>query len=401
MRPRTVLACLAVAAAAATAHHTVPAMVPPTLAQTAPLPSAAATCTGDQVSAVIDETGARLRQQNAESQPRLRTKLREVAQKRGWTDAELQSKGLELLQDAETRNLDDQAGQLLMKLDQLGDDSRATGPVCKRLEEARIAAAQLVEVTNARSTHVLVRLDAASRAAGPAAPGQKAEAKPESQAKAEPKPDARAARPAAPPQDPAAAPRPKSPATAWSTETVRDIEPSPAAMAELPRPVDPGAVGFSPDDIRAAGRGVFGTLSAGLASVIDYAFTTYGRPTGYIIGQEGGGAFLAGLRYGDGTLVTKLSGEHKIYWQGPSVGYDFGLAGSQVMILVYSVDRPEQLHARFAGVDGSAYLVGGAGITFLKKGPIVLAPIRTGIGLRVGANIGYLKFTPVASLNPF
>ena len=135
--------------------------------------------------------------------------------------------------------------------------------------------------------------------------------------------------------------------------------------------------------------------------MIDYAFTKYGKPSGYIIGSEGGGAFLAGLRYGDGNLVTKLAGERKVYWQGPSVGYDFGAAGSQVMFLVYNVTDAEQLYSRFAGVDGSAYLVGGVGITFLKKGPIVLAPIRTGLGLRIGANIGYLKFTPTPSLNPF
>ncbi len=135
--------------------------------------------------------------------------------------------------------------------------------------------------------------------------------------------------------------------------------------------------------------------------MIDYAFVTYGRPTGYILGNEGGGAFLAGLRYGDGQLVTKLGGERKIYWQGPSVGYDVGVAGSRVMVLVYNIKEHEQMFTRFLGVDGSAYLVGGVGITFLKRGPLVLAPIRTGLGLRLGANVGYLKFTPKPSLNPF
>src|SRR5690606_777338 len=110
---------------------------------------------------------------------------------------------------------------------------------------------------------------------------------------------------------------------------------------------------------------------------------------------------LAGLRYGDGRLVTKLGGERKVYWQGPSVGCDVGLAGSRVMFLVYNLQNEEDLLARVIGVDGSAYIVGGVGVTFLKKGPIVLAPIRTGLGLRVGANVGYLKFTPTRSINPF
>jgi hypothetical protein len=99
--------------------------------------------------------------------------------------------------------------------------------------------------------------------------------------------------------------------------------------------------------------------------------------------------------------VTKSQGELKIYWQGPSVGLDFGLDGSRVMFLVYNLDDHQHVFARFAGVDGSAYLVGGAGITFLKKGKVVLAPIRTGLGMRVGANLGYVKFTPAPSLNPF
>jgi hypothetical protein len=172
-------------------------------------------------------------------------------------------------------------------------------------------------------------------------------------------------------------------------------------MAALPRPADPGELAFSAADIRAAGRGFFGTLSAGLASVIEYAFRTYGQPTGYVLGTEGGGAFLAGLRYGQGTLVTKTDGERKVYWQGPSLGYDFGIDGSRVMLLVYNIETPDEIFTRFAGVDGSAYLVGGVGITFLKKGRLVLAPIRTGVGLRLGASVGYLKFTLEPSLNPF
>jgi hypothetical protein len=135
--------------------------------------------------------------------------------------------------------------------------------------------------------------------------------------------------------------------------------------------------------------------------VIEYAFRSYGRPNGYILGTEAGGAMLAGLRYGEGKLVTKFGGERKVYWQGPSVGFDFGLAGSRVMFLVYHLQQPGDLLTRFAGIEGSAYVVGGVGITFLKKGPLIIAPIRTGLGLRIGANVGYLKFTAQPKINPF
>ena len=128
-----------------------------------------------------------------------------------------------------------------------------------------------------------------------------------------------------------------------------------------PAAADRGALEFSVDDIRAAGSGLFGTVSAELAAVIEYMFKSYGRPTGYILGTEGGAALVAGLRYGEGMLVTKLDGERKIYWQGPSVGYDLGLTGSRTMILIYNINNPDEILQRFGGVDGSAYLVGGAG----------------------------------------
>lgn len=158
---------------------------------------------------------------------------------------------------------------------------------------------------------------------------------------------------------------------------------------------------FTSDEIRAAGRGLFGTISAEIAGLIDYAVSAYGSPNGYILGTEGGGALIAGLRYGKGTLVTKVLGSRDVHWQGPSVGYDFGLSGSRVMFLVYNLREPDDIYRRYTGVDGAAFVIGGAGITFLKKGPVVLAPIRTGLGLRLGASIGYLRFTPTARLNPF
>lgn len=371
------------------------------------------TCKPDDISAVIDQTGARLRQINSESLPRIQGKLRELGKKRGWNDSELETKGLEFVADAETRAMDQRAGDLLATLDRLGDDSQSPavqssgvqssgpqsfGAVCNRLEAAKTASLQLIEVTSAKSAHVAARLEATLRPSPPPAPAIQERA-------AEPidKPASRAARAPLPvaPKDASPAIPKVAPVAGWDTRTVRDAEPTREAMATLPPPADPGDLGFSPEDIRAAGRGLFGSISASLASVIDHAFTRYGRPTGYILGNEGGGAFLAGLRYGDGLLVTKQQGERKVYWQGPSVGYDFGLAGSRVMFLVYNVDDHEQLFSRFAGVDGSAYLVGGVGITFLKRGRLVLAPIRTGLGLRLGANVGYLKFTPTPSLNPF
>lgn len=158
---------------------------------------------------------------------------------------------------------------------------------------------------------------------------------------------------------------------------------------------------YSSNEIVAAGHKFFGGVSKGLANVVEHAFGSQGRPNGYILGDEAGGAFVAGLRYGEGTLYTKNAGVHRVYWQGPSFGYDFGAEGSKTMILVYNLQHVDQIYNRFAGVDGSAYFVGGVGVTFQTYDHIVLAPIRSGVGLRLGANVGYLKYTRTPTWNPF
>ncbi len=158
---------------------------------------------------------------------------------------------------------------------------------------------------------------------------------------------------------------------------------------------------FSMREIRDAGHGFFGSVSQGLASVIEYAFKQKGRPNGYILGEDAGGAFVGGLRYGEGVMYTKDAGNHKIFWQGPSLGFDAGAEGSKVMVLVYNLRDPSDIYQRFGGIAGSAYVVGGVGLTFQSNNDIILAPIRSGIGLRLGANIGYLKYTRRPTWNPF
>ncbi len=158
---------------------------------------------------------------------------------------------------------------------------------------------------------------------------------------------------------------------------------------------------FSNNELVNAGHQFFGTVSQGLASVIERAISNWGQPNGYVLGQEAGGALVAGLRYGDGTLYTKNAGDLRVYWQGPSVGFDWGGDGARTMMLVYNLPRTDAVYQRFAGIDGSAYFIGGFGMTALTANNIVVVPIRSGVGFRLGANIGYLKFTPTATWNPF
>jgi hypothetical protein len=175
--------------------------------------------------------------------------------------------------------------------------------------------------------------------------------------------------------------------------------PGPAGGPYGGPPPPPGA--YSSSEIIDQGHRFFGDVSGGLAKVVEHAFKRNGSPNGYILGEEGSGAVIAGLRYGEGTLYTKAYPPQKLYWQGPSVGYDFGANGSKVMTLVYNLSYTSQLYERFAGIDGSAYLIGGVGITFQQHDDVILAPIRAGLGLRLGANVGYLKYTPSPTWNPF
>lgn len=158
---------------------------------------------------------------------------------------------------------------------------------------------------------------------------------------------------------------------------------------------------YTQNEIVRVGHRFFGGVSSGLASAVEWAFQKSGRPNGYILGQDAGGAIVAGLRYGEGRLYTKDAGEHKVFWQGPSVGYDFGAEGSKVMVLVYNLRDPSEIYERFGGVQGAAYVVGGVGVQLQKAGHVTLAPIRSGVGLRLGANVGYLKYTRNPTWNPF
>lgn len=158
---------------------------------------------------------------------------------------------------------------------------------------------------------------------------------------------------------------------------------------------------YTTDEIVTAGHQFFGKASRGIGEAVEYLFQSQGEPTAYIVGEEGSGAMIGGLRYGEGTIYYKDGITQKIYWQGPSVGFDFGGNGSRTMVLVYNSDSPRQLYNRFVGVEGSAYFIGGLGVNLQKSHNITLAPIRTGVGARLGANVGYLKYSKNPTWNPF
>ena len=158
---------------------------------------------------------------------------------------------------------------------------------------------------------------------------------------------------------------------------------------------------FSSNEVLDTGHRFFGSVSRGLAQLVERAGNQFGQPNGYILGQEGGGAFIGGLRYGEGTLFTKNAGDLRVFWQGPTLGWDFGGEGARTMMLVYGLPSTDAMYQRFVGLDGSAYVVGGLGMTVLTFNNVVVVPIRSGVGLRLGANVGYLKFTDRPTWNPF
>ena len=158
---------------------------------------------------------------------------------------------------------------------------------------------------------------------------------------------------------------------------------------------------YSGDELVDKGHEFFGSVAQGLASMVERSVSQFGLPNAYILGEEAGGAIFAGARYGEGTMYTRNQGEHPVFWQGPTIGLDFGGDGSKVMMLVYNLNSISDVFGRYPGVDGSAYVVGGLGMTVVKYGDVVMVPIRSGVGARLGVNIGYLKFTQEPTWNPF
>jgi len=158
---------------------------------------------------------------------------------------------------------------------------------------------------------------------------------------------------------------------------------------------------FSPDEIVDSGHRFFGSLSRGLAEAIQEAGRRWGLPNAYVLGQEASAAFIGGLRYGEGKMYTRNAGDQPVYWQGPSLGFDYGADGDRTMMLVYNLPAVGAIFNRFAGFSGSAYFVGGFGFTALGAEGVVVVPIRTGVGARLGINVNYLKFTERATWNPF
>lgn len=376
-------------------------------AEVAPSKSAA-TCTREDFARAVNEAGAALRKLNAESTPRLDAKLRQVRTKMRWPESGHQEKAAQALQDERVAELDAAANELLAKIDTLGTVEAGSVPDCSKLQELSAAGLELQATVKTKTAYLLSKLD--QMLDGPL-PAPKAELKTASPPTAEPKttpaPKAEPKTPPAPKAASAPEPKPagKTPtASGWSAKTSGELPPNVAPPGPPAEPPAPGEdEGYSIEEIRVASAGFFGQVSANLGSAIEHAFSSSGRPTAYILGTEGGGAFLAGVRYGKGLLYLRSGGgqSQRIFWHGPTVGADVGGEGSKTLFLIYKLKAPEELYSSFSGVAGSAYLVGGVGFTLVTNGTVVMAPIRSGIGLRLGASIGYIRFTPKATWNPF
>lgn len=217
--------------------------------------------------------------------------------------------------------------------------------------------------------------------------------------------DADLATPQAPPAN---APAEAPPAEATVDATFGDYAAPPAAetappVATTTTTTTPVATAetYGEDDLIGAAEGVFGKGAEGLAKLIEDLLKKQGEPNGYIVGREAGGAFIVGARYGSGTLHHKVEGEQKVYWTGPSIGFDAGANAGNTFVLVYNLYDTEDLFKRFPAGEGQAYFVGGLTASYLRRGDVVLIPIRVGAGLRLGINAGYMKFSKEQKWVPF
>lgn len=158
---------------------------------------------------------------------------------------------------------------------------------------------------------------------------------------------------------------------------------------------------FQRDDLIGAAEGVFGKGASGLAKIIEDILRDQGEPNAYIAGREASGAIVLGVRYGSGSIFHKIEGERKVYWTGPSVGFDLGGDASKVFVLVYNLYDSQELYKRFPAGEGRVYFVGGFSASYLRRGDVVLIPVRLGVGWRMGVNAGYMRFTEKKRWLPF
>ena len=179
----------------------------------------------------------------------------------------------------------------------------------------------------------------------------------------------------------------------------QDIAAQPAAEADTLQ-TEPGTT-YQGEELTNAAEAVFGPGAEGLARLIEDIIHEQGEPNGYIVGHEGGGAFIFGIRYGSGTLFHKVEGNTPVYWTGPSIGLDAGVNAGDTFVLVYNLHDTEELYNRFAAGEGQAYVVAGFNASYMRRGQTVLIPIRVGVGLRLGVNAGYVRFSKKPRALPF
>jgi hypothetical protein len=191
--------------------------------------------------------------------------------------------------------------------------------------------------------------------------------------------------------------------TACATGTNADSPPPVASKTAVSKPATaPGVADtYQQDEVVSAMSDFFGVTAEGAGAAVERIFRDQGRPVGYIAGEEISGAIGAGLRYGKGVLTLKGGGTRTVFWQGPSVGFDVGGNASRVFVLVYNLKDVDDIFHRFPGVEGSAYVVGGMGVNYMKGDQVTLAPIRAGVGLRLGASANYLAFSRKRQYLPF
>lgn len=201
--------------------------------------------------------------------------------------------------------------------------------------------------------------------------------------------------------DPYSDPYTGTAADPYASEPAAPANPAPATAAPVATPADAQSPTYQEDDLIGAAEGVFGKGAEGLANVIRDILKKQGQPNAYISGREAGGAFIAGVRYGSGTLHHKVEGERKVYWTGPSIGFDAGANAASTFVLVYNLWDSQELYERYPAGEGQAYFVGGFNVSYLRKGNVVLIPIRVGAGLRLGVNAGYMKFSEKQRWLPF
>lgn len=119
-----------------------------------------ATCAKSDFEAVVNEAGAALRGLNEQNTPLFQAKLRQLKEKRNWSNDQFLKEAEPLVRDETIAGYDKTSEELVGRITGAGQSEAApAAPDCALLADLRSALKLLVEAQKAKWTHMFAKIE--------------------------------------------------------------------------------------------------------------------------------------------------------------------------------------------------------------------------------------------------